>query len=182
MIKKLNILHYAGKIHLFGMIIENIYGFIVPKHELFDKLYIIIFTTIPCSWLLCKDECIISYLVKKYENPNYIMGNEPENSKDITDLFYNIELYRAFYHSNHILRICSLYIVNNRTTNIYNFIFIPTIALYSYYIYDIMYIINYRKSLYPYFQILFGVSLFSMFYFTIHNSQNKESGLTHQID
>ena len=58
MIKKLNILHYAGQIHLFGMIIENIYGFVVPKHELFDKSYMIIFTTIPCSWLLCKDECI----------------------------------------------------------------------------------------------------------------------------
>ena len=181
MINKLNILNYVGQIHLFGMIIENIYGFIIPKHELFDKLYIIIFTTIPCSWLLCKDECIISYIVKKYENPNYIMGNEPENSKDITDLFYNIELYRAFYHTNHVLRIGSLYIVNNRTTHIYNFIFIPTIVLYTHYIYDIMYKINHRKSFYPYFQILFGVYLFSMFYFTIYNSQNNESGLTHQI-
>ncbi len=109
------------------------------------------------------------------------MGNETENSKDITDLFYNMELYHAFYHTNHVLRICSLYIVNNRTANIYNFIFIPTIILYTHYIYDIMYKINHRKSFYPYFQLLFGVYLFFMFYFTIYNSQNNESGLTHQI-
>jgi hypothetical protein len=172
MINKLNILNCVGQIHLFGMIFENIYGFIIPKHELLDKLYVIIFTTIPCSWILCKDECIISYFVKKCENPNYIMGNEPENSKDITDLFYNIELYRVFYHTNHVLRIGSLYIVNNRTTNIYNFIFIPTIALYTCYIYDIMYKINHRKSFYPYFQILFGFYLFSILYLTIHKIKN----------
>ena len=73
---------------------------------------------------------------------------------------------------NHLFGIGSLYIINNRTTNINNFIFIPTIILYTYYIYDIMYKINHRKSFYPYFQILFGLYLFSMLYFTIHKTAN----------
>jgi hypothetical protein len=45
------------------MIIENIYGFFSWKNIVFDKLYIISFVSIPLSWVICKDECIISYSV-----------------------------------------------------------------------------------------------------------------------
>ena len=73
-----NISKYVGVIHLCGMIIENIYGFLFAKHVLCDKLYAVSFVFIPFSWVVCKDECIISYLIKKYENPHYILGTEPE--------------------------------------------------------------------------------------------------------
>ena len=150
----LNISKYIGPFHLCGMIIENIYGFIIRKNTLFDKLYIISFVLIPFSWALCKDECIISYIIKKVENPNYILGNEPDDVKDITDLFTNKHQYMIFYNINNLLRICSLIIVNNRTTNITYFVLTPTIILYLYYTYDIVYKLNYRKKIYPYFQII----------------------------
>jgi len=150
----MNIILFFGFLHLFGMIIKNIYGIIITQNIFFDKIYLTIFLSIPISWILCKDECIISYIIKKYNNKNYILGDNPENVDDISELFYNKKIYFIFYHSNQILQIISIIIVNNRTTNISYYIFIPTIILYILYIYDISYKINYRKIVYPYFQIL----------------------------
>jgi hypothetical protein len=157
----MNIIKTIGILHLFGMVIKNIYGIIIAKNILFDKIYITIFLSIPISWILFKDECIISYAIKKYNNKNYILGNNPEDVNDISDLFFNKHLYTLFYHSNQILQIISIFIVNNRTTNISNFYFVPTILFYTFYIYDILYKINYRKKLYPYFQ---AILLFYLIY------------------
>ena len=157
--KMIDIFKWVGIFHTCNMIIENVYGFITVKHIFMDQLYLVSFVCIPYSWLLCKDECIISYMIKKYENPNYILGDEPENAKDIMDLFTNQYQYAIFYHCNHILRIGSLYIVNGRTTHIPHIIFVPTMILYSYYVYDIYYKIHSRKKIYPYFHILFAIYL-----------------------
>jgi len=162
-----NIYKYIGIFHLCGMIIENVYGFFKKKNILCDKLYIISFITIPFSWIICKDECFISYIMKKIENPQYVLGNEPENVKDISELFTNERQYIIFYNINTLLRVCSVIIVNKRTTNIEWFIFIPSCILYVYYNYDITYKLNYRKKLYPYFQIIFCWYLFTIFYKTI---------------
>jgi hypothetical protein len=113
-----NIQKYVGIFHLCGMVIEDIYGFIVQKNIFLDKLYIISFVSIPFSWIICKDECIISYIMKKIEDPKYILGTEPENVEDISILFSNKEQYVIFYNINNLLRICSIIIVNHRTTNI----------------------------------------------------------------
>ena len=160
--------NFIGILHLCGMIIENIYGFIFIKNEFFDKLYIISFISIPFSWIVCKDECIISYITKKIENPNYILGNDPSNVKDISDLFINEYQYLIFYNINILLRIYSVIIVNNRTTNVHYFICLPTYILYLIYNYNITYKLNYVNSMYPYFQIIFGMYLFTIFYKTIH--------------
>uniref|UniRef100_A0A6C0HSH7 Uncharacterized protein n=1 Tax=viral metagenome TaxID=1070528 RepID=A0A6C0HSH7_9ZZZZ len=146
------------------MVTKNIYGIIIAKNIIFDKIYLTIFLSIPISWILCKDECIISYIIKKYNNKNYILGDNPENVDDISELFYNKKIYFIFYNLNQILQIISIIIVNNRTTNISYYIFIPTIILYIFYIYDISYKINYRKIVYPYFQILLLLYLLLCFY------------------
>ena len=164
-----------GILHLFGMVIKNIYGIIIVKNIIFDKIYLTIFLSIPISWILFKDECIISYAIKKYNNKQYILGNNPEDVDDISDLFFNKRLYTLFYHSNQILQIISIIIVNNRTTYISNFIFFPTILFYTFYIYDISYKINYRKKLYPYFQaILLFYLIYCIYIITTANLQNKQ--------
>jgi len=160
----MNIIFFFGFLHLFGMVTKNIYGIIIAKNIIFDKIYLTIFLSIPISWILCKDECIISYIIKKYNNKNYILGDNPENVDDISELFYNKKIYFIFYNLNQILQIISIIIVNNRTTNISYYIFIPTIILYIFYIYDISYKINYRKIVYPYFQILLLLYLLLCFY------------------
>jgi len=153
-----------GILHLFGMIIKNIYGIIIAKNIIFDRIYLTIFLSIPVSWILFKDECIISYIIKKYNNKQYVLGNNPEDVDDISDLFCNNHSYLLFYNSNQVLQIISIIIVNNRTTNISYFIFIPTILLYTFYTYDISYKINYRKKLYPYFQAILLFYLTSSIY------------------
>jgi len=150
----MNITKTIGILHLLGMIIKNIYGMIISKNIFFDKIYITIFLSIPISWILCKDECIISYIIKKYNNKNYILGSNPENVDDISNLFYNKNIYFIFYHSNQILQIVSIFIVNNRTTHISKFIFIPTVIFYIYYTYNIAYKINNLQKIYPYFQAI----------------------------
>jgi hypothetical protein len=158
---------YIGTIHLCGMIIENVYGFFVRKNIMFDKLYIITFASIPFSWVVCKDECIISYIMKKLENKNYILGDEPENVKDISNLFINENQYLLFYNVNNLSRVVSVIIVNNRTSKINDCFIIPACILYLYYNYDITYKLNYRKRLYPYFQIILCMYLTIILYKTI---------------
>ena len=156
-----------GSLHLCGMIAENVYGFFIKQHILFDTLYVMSFISIPFSWLLCKDECIISYISKKMENPNYILGDEPENVKDVSSLFANESQYMIFYNINIFLRVGSVFIVNNRTTKIETLIFIPTCFMYLLYNYDITYKLNYRKKLYPYFQLVLLSYLLESFYYCI---------------
>jgi hypothetical protein len=125
------------------------------------------FVAIPFSWLLCKDECIISYAMKKLENPHYALGNEPENVKDMSDWFVNPSHYMAFYHINHVLRMGSIVIVNHRTVNVPYSILVPMLSFYLYYNYDIVYRINGRKWLYPYFQMVLCAYLWVVFYKTV---------------
>jgi hypothetical protein len=163
----ININKYVGIIHLCGMIVEDIYGFIIGKNIILDKLYIISFVSIPFSWIICKDECIISYIMKKVNDKNYMLGNEPENVKDISNLFTNEQQYFIFYNVHNLLRVFSIIIVNNRSTNIHYVIFIPTCILYLFYVYDITCKLNYRKLFYPYFQFFLCLYLFTTFYKTI---------------
>jgi len=162
-----NIHKYVGLIHLCGMIIEDVYGFIIQKNVFFDKLYMISFVSIPFSWILCKDECVISYVMKKLENEQYILGNEPDNVNDIRNLFVNEKQYLIFYHINNLLRVFSVVVVNNRTTHINHIILVPTFVLYLCYTYDITYKLHYNKKFYPYFQICFCMYLFSVLYTTV---------------
>jgi hypothetical protein len=145
-----------GRIHLAGMILQSIYGYFpwIPFDTL-DKIYLLQNIAIPISWILCKDECILSYIIKKRENPDYILGSEPYNVKDITDLFpENPVYYQLFHHINHMVRIGSLIIVNHRASFVSTSIWYPFLSVYTLYIYDITYQTNYRKrigSIYSFF-------------------------------
>lgn len=116
------------------------------------------------SWMLLKDECLISYLEKIKKNPNYIMGSEPGDVTDVIELFHNRITYEVFHHANYIIRVVSLVVVNNRTTHVSSYYFTPTLVLYLLYICDTTYRLNYRKKLYPYFQIIFCCYLYIVYY------------------
>ena len=69
MLKKQNFIDISkiiGFFHLCGMVTENMYGFIITNMCLVDKIYMYIFISRPFSWIVCKDECIISYIVKMF--------------------------------------------------------------------------------------------------------------------
>jgi len=58
-----------GLLHLSVMILENIYGMITKKMPIVDNIYIFSIVGVSFSWILCKDECLISYWMKKMEHP-----------------------------------------------------------------------------------------------------------------
>lgn len=55
----------VGVCHLFTMMMENLYGIITTENTLYDNLYVLSFVGLPISWVLCKDECYVSYCMKK---------------------------------------------------------------------------------------------------------------------
>uniref|UniRef100_A0A6C0HHN5 Uncharacterized protein n=1 Tax=viral metagenome TaxID=1070528 RepID=A0A6C0HHN5_9ZZZZ len=153
----MKVVNCIGIAHLIGVIIENLYGFIFPHNILFDKLYAISFISIPFSWILFNDECIISYIVKRCNNPKYVLGTTPQIASDIPVIFTNpIVSYRMF-HVNTLLRITSICIVNGRTCHIPCGIFGPSILLYLAYVNDIEHEWNYRKICYPRFHVIAAV-------------------------
>jgi len=162
----MNISNFFGSIHLSGMMIQNLYGFFIFKNTAMDKLYVISFLIVPLSWILFKDECIVSYIIKKIQNSKYILGSEPDNVEDISSLFKNQRQYLLFFNANVFLRLGSVLIVNRRTTHIDIFVLYPMFLLYVFYNYDITYRLNYRKLVYPYFQITFAFYLISAIYET----------------
>jgi hypothetical protein len=107
----MNLVTFLGSLHLCGMIIENVYGFLI-EDKILDNFYLISFLLLPLSWVICKDECIISYLLKKYQNPHYQLGDEPENTKDISDLFPSSNYYLFFYLIEYTLLEIIKFLVN----------------------------------------------------------------------
>jgi len=159
-------LQLIGILHIGGMVLQSIYGILFQKNT-FDILYLQSFLCISISWLVFKDECIISYLMKKYENPKYVLGSEPENITDIIEILPE-PIYYVFFYINHYLRMISVLVVNNRTTTISYYICIPSILMYTFYVYDIHYKMQIRKHAYPYFQIVFFIYLCIFLWKTIY--------------
>jgi len=93
----------VGILHLGGMVAQNLYGFFPLHTRGWDTFYVIFFVSVPLLWAVCKDECIVSYLAKKIQNPHYILGSEPENATDMSDLFPSQRHYFYFYNANNFL-------------------------------------------------------------------------------
>jgi hypothetical protein len=147
-----------GWLHLVSVICMSIYGFVTKKNKLFDKLYIFIVISIPLSWILFKDECIISYLIKKIEKPNYILGTDSGKAEDLIALFKNKNHYFIFDFIVKMLSTFSLFIANDRTAHISYFILLPSLIMYIFY--------NNFNQL-PYFKLILCSLLLTTLYKTI---------------
>jgi hypothetical protein len=108
-----------GFIHLVAMMAFSAYGFIgvtAAAAELLDKAYIAIISSTILSWIMLRDECLISYYVKKRADPAYVLGTNPE-SEDMSDLFPQKWQYRVIVFASHLMKMESLYVVVNRRMN-----------------------------------------------------------------
>lgn len=103
---------------------RNFYVFFVPAQfataYYLDHIYLALFVIVPFSWLFFRGECVISYIAKKMEDPNYVMGSDPANIKDMADLFPNETYYKIFNHLNNLFYAISVFIVNERTLRLSN--------------------------------------------------------------
>jgi len=148
-----------GIIHIGSMLFETVYGFLPGIHSaITDKIYLTSILSLPFSWILCKGECYISYLMKKMKNPDYVLGDEAENVQDIIELFHSYKTYVHFYHVNHGIRILSLLSTYYSLFQKIDPIFLANLGLYSFYVYDIFYKTEIQKKI-PEFPICFCIGL-----------------------
>ena len=121
---ELYIIHF---IHVVLSLILVNYPFLVKKNNFYDFIYIVLLLLLLCSYIILKGECFISYAIKKYQHPNYVMGSNLSALDDFSYVFKNktIALYVIFYI---IITLCfTSFLVLKR----YNFINIRYIYLFT---------------------------------------------------
>ena len=75
----------------------NFYPLLIPASKFYDKIYLTFILIVLINWVVFKGECFISYLWKKLENPNYIMGS---NIFDITDIKHSFPIFDSYFVEN----------------------------------------------------------------------------------
>jgi hypothetical protein len=121
-----------GMGHLLFAILISIYAFVIEKNW-FDKYYIIYNYLVFISWTFFDGECFLTYLIKKWEDPNYVAGSD---STDLTDMNsqFDKKSFRAFLDIFVVLNILSLFLVNRRNNYIplsLNIMLVITYFLYA---------------------------------------------------
>jgi hypothetical protein len=162
--------YFLNIIHLGLIILLLIYPYIISKNYLYDACYIFLFIFGKLSWILCKDECYISYLFKKIENPDYILGNNSRELSDITKIYKNkylqcimtvlVILFPIIYAINIII----VNLRSNIIPKLLMYLMILFYFIYLYYVHFIKRIIIYnnRKN------ILINLFKFIYFIFLIY--------------
>lgn len=128
------LLKILGVVHLFIAMITGIYGFIFKKNK-FDLLYIFYNLIVAVSWSFCNGECILTYWVKKYRNPEYIAGINPTDLEDMHLLLGFKEIVYIIITLGVMVLPVSFYIVCKRN-NFPFYIYFPFCI--SFYLYNIL--------------------------------------------
>lgn len=128
-------IYFIRYLHYLVELFIATYIFIFPKK--FD-LYYSIFNFILCfHWIIFKNECILSYLEKKFINPNYVLGSHPKKHihrnvltfsfyyNYLVNILYFVNILFVFYRNKSIL-IRSLLFLSLIITLYYRIIFVDT--------------------------------------------------------
>lgn len=159
-----------GIVHHLLVIYQASYIFLFKKTKL-DYIYIFIFILINLHWVIFKGECIISYLHKKYDNVQYILGSEPMKMDDMKSVFTMIfpkELFTYYITTLIVLTIVNMFFVLFR--NGFN-IYLIWLMIGSSTIYTLSHRISNEKFKYIMSVIQGTVYLISLIYFVIFVSK-----------
>ena len=96
--------------------------------------------------------------MKKINNPEYKLGDSPDDYNDIIELVDDKDRLEIVYTAMTTVQLISLFIIQQSTPKINPLIFIIVAVLRTLYGYDISWKMNIRKDGYPYIQ---GITLFS---------------------
>jgi hypothetical protein len=131
-----------------------VWGVVSYTNYIMDNLYIAFFAATPLSWILFRDECVISYLAKKYDNPMYILGSEPENAADMRVFFSDSHRYKLFIRLNTAFFVYSILAVNNRSVYVPDMVIVTAIGWYVFYCFYIEQKNKYREQFRPWYKIV----------------------------
>ena len=95
-------------LHWFIICISSFYVFI-RKSNHYDIMYFVVMISIIFSWLMNKQECIISYLEKKTLYPEYQYGSDPTHHPSLTLYIQNVKIQTI------IVTIASILMITNLT-------------------------------------------------------------------
>jgi hypothetical protein len=122
-----------GALHGVWTVFISVYGFIVSKKWGYDFYYMGYMILLVISWLLCKDECLITYVYKKILDPTYTLGKDSNRMADSENIFGK-DLSKYVMNLLMIITICSLYIVSSRNNFAPHYVWILFILCYSIYL------------------------------------------------
>jgi len=143
------------------------------QNPIVNNIFIFSYTVTPISWILFKDECIISYFVKKIYNPYYKLGQVPNDYADLISIFRDINILNFIYNTNTILQCLSIFVIQQNTPSISYLTFYTPMVLRLIYAYDIKWDTKFRKITFPYFHGIVLYSSGSLFYNYFYKYFNK---------
>jgi hypothetical protein len=78
-----------GILHTVWTIFIGLYAFLITSHyhPIWDKYYMVYILLLVTSWLLFKDECLVTYAYKLWLDPTYPMGRDGNDLKDAEVIF-----------------------------------------------------------------------------------------------
>ena len=75
----------VGLLHSAWTVFIAIYAFVLPSK--YDFVYMIYVLLLVISWLLFKDECVVTYIYRKMMDPSYTLGESAMSLDDASDIF-----------------------------------------------------------------------------------------------
>ena len=165
---ELYIIHFM---HVVSSLILVNYPFLVKKNTFYDFIYIVLLLLLLYSYIIFKGECFISYAIKKYEDPKYIMGSNLSLLNDYSYIFKNTTI--AYYVIFYI--IITLFITSFIVLKRYNFINVRYIYLFS--VLLLIYFILLKSKIHSflkfYFNIFFMIYITFLLYRVLTKNKNK---------
>jgi hypothetical protein len=148
-----------GIIHLLHCPCLILYAYVTDH---FDFLYILYFFGIMFSYTFINGECPISYIYKKWKDPEYIAGSRIADYPEMQCIFgKQNKLIQFYFGTNTVLYIGSLLYVIHRSNIPFIIFIIPTNSL-SFYFYFI-----YFYRIHPLFYIIQNVVKIILFSFIL---------------
>ena len=105
--------YIIGVIHLIVCITVTLYPFIFSKNS-FDYIYIYYNFFVIISWCLLNGECILTYLVKKNNDINYVAGKNVLDNEDMYMTSNSKEIINNAINILFIVWMYSIYITMTR--------------------------------------------------------------------
>lgn len=162
-----------GVLHAFFALFISFYGLIFKKNW-FDYIYLFYTIIVLISWTFYNGECVLTYLIKKNKDKNYIAGTESTDLKDMYLVFGSKEIVYFIVTILLFINVISLYLVLKRN----NF---PYFIYYPLPLFQLLYTISLRiehKNLHKnklflisqnFFKIYFIINLIYILYITYKN-------------
>lgn len=118
-------------IFIFTWTLYIFFRFFIPQNILYlsDIAYIYCSLLVFFHWLVFNDECIISYMAKLHENPNYIIGSSYETT-DLIDVFGKYTPIVVFFMIAFVLTTNTVIMSNFKIQIVVQVVYVLAVSFY----------------------------------------------------